>query len=47
MMHQCCPFTTIRFAAEVCQACSKLAMALLLVLVAQGWTIIRAEVQNR
>jgi hypothetical protein len=37
----------LRFCAECWQATSKLLMALLLLLIAQGWSIIRADVQHR
>ena len=37
----------IKFFAECAQAFSKLVLVLLLVLVAQGWTVVRAEVQYR
>ena len=40
-------FPLIAFFAENAQAFSKLVMVLLLVLLAQGWTIVRAEVQDR
>lgn len=37
----------IKFFGENFQALSKLVMVLLLVLIAQGWTIVRAEIQDR
>lgn len=37
----------LRFFAELAQACSKLVFSALLILIGQGWTIIRAEVQHR
>lgn len=46
-MHDGIGHPLCRFFAEVAQAASKLIMALLLILVAQGWTIIRSEVENR